>query len=249
MAQEAAHQREVDPFIDRDRGKAVAQIIDPKVCERELRGTDDGVRRRAMLVPFEVQISELARDPLLTEKVIAETPGILSQYLVLGLTDYLESGLAAPKIVRSAAAEYRAGNGSIGEFLTSYCVITGGPEHYLSGMLLLEGFNDHLAERGESKRKLTTVAQCQKVTSERWRHPETGQSLVLRRGPTQNIHRLAADRRVPAPLRRRTGGSYGAAHGEHVERPEPLLAVKSGSVGRIGRASPGGWISQRGQGK
>ncbi len=50
----------------------------------EIRGTDDGIWRRVMLVPFDVQIPEAERDQDLGKKLWEERSGILN-WLVKGV--------------------------------------------------------------------------------------------------------------------------------------------------------------------
>ncbi|MBL3587804.1 hypothetical protein JMM61_21090, partial [Rhodovulum sulfidophilum] len=83
----------------------------------EIRGTDDGIWRRVLLVPFDVQIPEERRDPELANKLWEEAPGILN-WLIAGLTDFLEGGLRPPDRVLEATAEYREESDPVGAFLT-----------------------------------------------------------------------------------------------------------------------------------
>ena len=43
-----------------------------------MRGTDEGIWSRIMLIPFEVTIAKDKRDPLLKQKLASELPGILA---------------------------------------------------------------------------------------------------------------------------------------------------------------------------
>lgn len=105
----------------------------------EIRGDDDGIWRRVLLVPFDVQIPKAERIPLpeLVESLMAEGPGILN-WLVAGLIDYLEGGLADPKAVLDATQEYRDDSDPIGQFLTSACVVTGEPNDTTTARTLSE---------------------------------------------------------------------------------------------------------------
>lgn len=86
-------------------------------------GVDEGIWRRMKLVPWDVQIPEGERRPM--EKVLgefmAEAPGILN-WLLEGLIDYLEIGLASPPEIDAATGDYRDDMDPVGEF-TRACVI------------------------------------------------------------------------------------------------------------------------------
>lgn len=139
----------------------------------EIRGTDDGIWRRVMLVPFDVQIPESERDPALGEKLWEERSGVLN-WLVEGLCDALEMGLAPPATVTDATREYREESDPIGQFLTTCCLVTGDPVDQIASRDLGHAFSFHLLERGVSPWKDTTFARQISAKSRHWRHPETG---------------------------------------------------------------------------
>lgn len=87
----------------------------------QIRGTDDGIWRRLMLVPFTVQIPPSEVDPELPEKLRAELPGILS-WAIAGCLEWQREGLKPPQIVRDAVAEYRGEMDIFGEFIADRCV-------------------------------------------------------------------------------------------------------------------------------
>ncbi|MEM6477824.1 MAG: phage/plasmid primase, P4 family [Pseudomonadota bacterium] len=87
----------------------------------EIRGTDDGIWRRPLLFPFNVQIPEAERDIHLGDRLFeTERSGILN-WMVQGALDYLEGGLQPPQQVLEATAEYRSDSDPIGEFLVTAC--------------------------------------------------------------------------------------------------------------------------------
>ncbi len=139
----------------------------------EIRGTDDGIWRRVLLVPFDVQIPKEERDPLLVEKLAQEGPGILN-WLIEGLLAYLEDGLQEPAAVLAATADYRAESDPMGAFLTDRCQVTGRPEDWLSTADLVAGFNFHCALEGVSGWKERTIALALRTKAEQWRHPRDG---------------------------------------------------------------------------
>jgi len=142
----------------------------------EIRGTDDGIWRRVMLVPFDIQIPETERDPDLGKKLWIERSGVLN-WLCEGLMDYLEGGLAPPENVIEATREFREESDPIGAFLTSCFVITGEFSDTILSKELGDAFNYHLMERGLSAWKPTTFAKQIAAKSRHWRHPETGRQF------------------------------------------------------------------------
>ncbi|MEI2386049.1 phage/plasmid primase, P4 family [Breoghania sp. JC706] len=93
----------------------------------DVRGTDDGIWRRVLLVPWSVQIPKGERDPLLPQRLWAERAGVLN-WLIKGALDYLTYGLDVPEEVRSATDSYREESDPIGAFLDGYCEVTRDPD-------------------------------------------------------------------------------------------------------------------------
>ncbi len=94
-------------------------------CNRkpEIRGDDDGIWRRVLLVPFDVQIPEEEVDKGLTAKLWEERAGILA-WLVEGAIAYLDHGLQPPGEVRGATKEYRDESDILGSFARGALIIT-----------------------------------------------------------------------------------------------------------------------------
>ncbi|RTL86889.1 MAG: hypothetical protein EKK29_08035 [Hyphomicrobiales bacterium] len=84
----------------------------------EVRGTDEGIWRRIILVPWGITIPKERRDPGLSEKLHAEASGILNRYLA-GLTDWIERGLLVPQSALEATAQYREDSDPLGRFLAA----------------------------------------------------------------------------------------------------------------------------------
>jgi putative DNA primase/helicase len=91
----------------------------------EIRGSDEGIWRRIMLIPFEVRIPEGDRDKHLPEKLRQELPGILA-WAVRGCLDWQKDGLAPPEKVRAATADYRAEMDWMSAFLSECCILEEG---------------------------------------------------------------------------------------------------------------------------
>lgn len=85
-----------------------------------IRGQDEGVWRRIMLVPFTVSIPKERRDPKLEDKLWEERAGILN-WMIDGLLRWHGEGLKPPPAVVAATAEYREDSDPLGIFLGQWC--------------------------------------------------------------------------------------------------------------------------------
>lgn len=141
----------------------------------DIRGGDDGIWRRLMLVQFPVQIPEHKRIPKdeLDAILWAERSGILN-WLVDGLLAYLEMGLAEPQEVLAATKGYRQDSDPIGTFLTDATVVTGHEADFMTSKELIDAFNYWIEERDGARWGNRTVSLRLKSKAESWRHPETG---------------------------------------------------------------------------
>ena len=83
-----------------------------------IRGDDDGIWRRFVLVPFNATIPEEKRDPNLLEKLRAELPGIFN-LAVAGCLRWQKFGLRPPRAVTQASADYRQEMDILGEWITT----------------------------------------------------------------------------------------------------------------------------------
>jgi putative DNA primase/helicase len=143
----------------------------------EIRGNDDGIWRRMMLVPFDVQIPAAERDPALVEKLWQEREGIL-QWAVEGLLDYLELGLREPDAVLAATTEYREESDPLGNFLADCCIGTGDASDNILSADLTRAFNFWLVSAGGEMWKGTTIQRQLAKKAKGWRHPKTGNGMT-----------------------------------------------------------------------
>lgn len=81
---------------------------------------DEAMRRRFHVIPFTVQIPLEDRDPMLSETLKAEWPGILS-WAIEGALQYQDIGLAPPTIVAEATKNYLESQNVFAEWLNSEC--------------------------------------------------------------------------------------------------------------------------------
>ena len=137
----------------------------------QIRGTDDGIWRRVLLVPFTVQIPPEEVDPELPQKLRDEMPGILA-WAVRGCIEWQRDGLNPPGSVLAAVDEYRAEMDTLGGFIEERCSTA--PHAEATASELYQAYrkwcDDHgeqpvsqrrfgtsLAERGFVKEKRGTV--------------------------------------------------------------------------------------------
>jgi putative DNA primase/helicase len=88
--------------------------------------TSNAVWRRLRLIPFTVTIPEEKQDRHLTERLVAEWPGILA-WAVRGCLDWQkrQCDLALPDAVRDATTQYRSDSDAVGDFLQERCIVAG----------------------------------------------------------------------------------------------------------------------------
>lgn len=99
----------------------------------EIKGTDEGIWRRVMLVPWTYTVPKEKRDPHLIAKLKREGSGILNR-LLEGLCDWLDNGLVEPEDVENATAEYRSDSDPLGRFLNACTLRTPGARVQASAM-------------------------------------------------------------------------------------------------------------------
>lgn len=89
-----------------------------------LRAVDEAIRRRLLLVPFTVTITddERARVPDFKLRLEAEAPGVLA-WGIEGCLKWQRDGLRAPDSVRAATEEYFASQDTVFRWLEECCVV------------------------------------------------------------------------------------------------------------------------------
>lgn len=85
-----------------------------------VRGADTGIWRRLKLIPFNEKFEGDRADPLLTQKLREELPGIL-RWMVEGCIQWQSDGLGCPDVVSAATAEYRNDSDVVGSFVDECC--------------------------------------------------------------------------------------------------------------------------------
>lgn len=82
----------------------------------QIRGQDEGIWRRVVLIPWEWQITEAMRDRDFAAKLAEEREGILA-WAVRGHAAYEAQGLSIPESISRAAREYRAESDFLEDFI------------------------------------------------------------------------------------------------------------------------------------
>ena len=85
-----------------------------------IRGTDDGIWRRLVLIPFDVQIPEEKVDKDLKYKLLREAPAILN-WMAEGAYMWMQEGLAMPEKLKEASKAYRNEMDVIEHFIEDEC--------------------------------------------------------------------------------------------------------------------------------
>jgi putative DNA primase/helicase len=112
----------------------------------QLNNVDEAMRRRLLLVPFTVQIPIEERDPALPEKLKAEWPAIL-RWCLEGCLEWQRIGLAPPKIVTDATADYFDDQDLVKQWLDE-CTEADTPVAFISASQLFASWKGWCDQRG-----------------------------------------------------------------------------------------------------
>lgn len=107
----------------------------------KISGTDSGIWRRVVLIPFTVKIEK--PNEKLPDELRAELPGILA-WAVGGCRDWQRDGLKIPDTVKRATADYRLEEDTFGDWLAECC--TRKDNGWCSSKVLLASYKDYTGE-------------------------------------------------------------------------------------------------------
>lgn len=113
-----------------------------------IRGTDDGIWRRLILIPFEVQIPEEKVDKDLKYKLLRESPAILN-WMTEGAYMWMQEGLKMPDKLKEASQAYRTEMDVVEQFIEEKCKRTENVRE--TGKALYEEYKKWADENNEYK--------------------------------------------------------------------------------------------------
>jgi putative DNA primase/helicase len=108
-------------------------------------GSDDGIWRRLVLVPFCRKFSDEEKDPGLEEKLLQERDGILG-WMIEGAIRYLKDGLILSPRIKAEINTYRKDSDILGEFLDENTVTD--PAEKVDQVTLYQRFRFWCADSG-----------------------------------------------------------------------------------------------------
>lgn len=110
-----------------------------------IRGTDDGIWRRLILIPFEVQIPEEKVDKDLKYKLLREAPAILN-WMTEGAYMWMQEGLKMPDKLKEASQAYRTEMDVVEQFIEDECIKEDGAR--VKASMLYSAYKDWANENG-----------------------------------------------------------------------------------------------------
>jgi P4 family phage/plasmid primase-like protien len=153
-----------------------------------LRSVNEAIRRRMHLIPFAVEIPPAERDPLLTDKLKAEWPGIL-RWAVDGCLEWQSTGLNPPAVVRAATEEYLAEENTVERWIESACVLKNG--YFSSTATLYRDWKTWAEAMGEFPGSVKSFAQSLEQVEDIYRHRTNDvrgfRGIALRHGDHQTV--------------------------------------------------------------
>jgi len=111
-----------------------------------VKGSDEGIWRRIMLIPFTITIPKDKIDYDLPDKLAKEMPGVL-RWAVEGCMKWQTEGLRAPEAVKAATAEYREDMDILAPFIDENCTVH--PTEKIEAKLLYENYTKWCYQNNE----------------------------------------------------------------------------------------------------
>ncbi|MGA8150447.1 MAG: phage/plasmid primase, P4 family [Terriglobales bacterium] len=166
-----------------------------------LRGVDESIVRRLILVPFNVVIPPVERDLELPNKLRLEAGGILA-WAIQGCLAWQQKGLMPPERARTASADYLAEENSIGRWIEERCELGG--SGFVATSALFSSWQQWCEDRGEFCGSIRAFSQdLEKVNGiERDRTPVARgfHGIGLRYDTYRSIRETHADSSGKEPL-------------------------------------------------
>ncbi len=175
-----------------------------------VRGDDEGIWRRANVIPFENQVDPDKVDKQLPQKLRGEFPGIFN-WLLEGVGDWLRRGLDRPDAIRKVLDDYRRESSPFGDWLTTRCVFSKGAEGRRE--LSKDLYGDYKAwceEQGHDTKQVMSIKAFGTALTQRQIRPAGLNSQGLQyRGPI----RLKSKDELAQDIARTNGGPPGVISG------------------------------------
>ena len=118
----------------------------------QINNTDHGIWRRIKAIPFNRTFSADEQDKYLSDKLIAELPGILN-WAIEGCLEWQKDGLQTPDIIENQVAEYKSAMDSIGQFINEECEV--GKEHSYPASKFFQAYRDWCSGAGRKPQSAT----------------------------------------------------------------------------------------------
>ena len=87
-----------------------------------IRGTDDGIWRRIVLIPFKYTVPKDKIDKSLKSKLMNELPGIFN-WMLEGNRKYRQEGLELPEVCKQETESYKLEMDPIARFIDERCLV------------------------------------------------------------------------------------------------------------------------------
>ena len=114
---------------------------------------DDAIKRRILLVPFDLKLEDHEKDSNLKDKLLMELPGILA-WLIKGAMKWYQSGLTTSKRIESGTAKYFEESDVIQQFIDERCEVdtqTFSEELKVTKKALADAWRNYATSTGEYK--------------------------------------------------------------------------------------------------
>lgn len=174
----------------------------------QIKGDDEGIWRRLILILFENQVPKDKVDKGLTARLREETSGVLN-WIIEGLGIYLSEGLIQPERVLTAIEDYRKGSSPFGEWLMSRVEID--KDAKVEASILYDDYKRWMLAQGHEDRQVMSQRAFGSALADRQiiRCGTNGQGRVMRSGA-----RLRPDDEVASESVSSSGGSSPEAGGQ-----------------------------------
>ena len=133
----------------------------------QINNTDHGIWRRIKAIPFNRTFSADEQDRYLSDKLIAELPGILN-WAIEGCLEWQKDGLQTPDIIEQQVAEYKSAMDSISQFINEECEV--GKEHSYPASKFHQAYRDWCSGAGRKPQSATAFKRSLETLKNVYQH-------------------------------------------------------------------------------